>query len=117
MDKQSRRDAIRDYKERKVSQGIFAVRCAASGEAWVGTAPNVGQMQNRIWFGLRQGGHPNPTMRAAWAAHGEAAFAFDVLEEFETFDELGLCARPRQPAEGARRSLARRAWRKRRWLA
>ena len=92
MDKQSRRDAIREYKERKVTHGVFAVRCAASGEAWVGVAPNVGQMQHRIWFGLRQGGHPNPAMRAAWAAHGEAAFAFEVLEEVDT-DELGPLGR------------------------
>ena len=92
MDKQSRRDAIRDYKERKVSHGVFAVRCAASGEAWVGVSPNVAQMQNRIWFGLRQGGHPNPALKAAWAAHGEEAFAFDVLEAVDT-DELGPVGR------------------------
>jgi hypothetical protein len=92
MDKQSRRDAIRDYKERKVTHGVFAVRCAASGEAWVGATPNVEQMQNRIWFGLRQGGHPNPAMRAAWAAHGEGAFAFEVLEEVDT-EDLGPLGR------------------------
>jgi hypothetical protein len=80
MDKQSRRQVVRDYKERKVSQGIFAVRCAVSGEVWVGQSRNLEQQQNGIWFGLRQGGHPNPALRAAWASHGEAAFAFEVLE-------------------------------------
>ena len=92
MDKQGRRDAIRDYKERKVTHGVYAVRCAPSGEAWVGVSPNVTQMQNRIWFGLRQGGHPNPALKAAWAAHGEAAFTFEVLEELDT-DELGAIGR------------------------
>ena len=87
MDKQSRRQVVRDYKERKVSQGIFAVRCAASGEVWVGQSRNLEQQQNGIWFGLRQGGHPNPTLRAAWASHGEAAFAFEVLETI-TGEEL-----------------------------
>jgi hypothetical protein len=80
MDKQSRRQVVRDYKERKISQGIFAVRCTVTAEVWVGQSRNLGQQQNGIWFGLRQGGHPNPTLRAAWAAHGEAAFAFEVLE-------------------------------------
>jgi hypothetical protein len=87
MDNQSRRQAIRDYKERKVPVGIYAVRCAVTGEAWVGQSQNLPQQQNRIWFGLRQGGHPNPSLRAAWSAHGEAAFAFDVLE---TVDDEGL---------------------------
>ena len=86
MDNQSRRQAVRDYKERKVSVGIFAVRCAVTGEAWVGQSPNLDQQQNRIWFGLRQGGFPNPALKAAWAAHGEAAFAFEVLETIEDAD-------------------------------
>ncbi|HEX2816132.1 MAG TPA: GIY-YIG nuclease family protein [Phenylobacterium sp.] len=86
MDKQSRRQAVADYKERKVSQGIFAVRCTPTGEAWVGQSQNLGQQQNRIWFGLRQGGYPNPALKAAWAARGEAAFVFQVLETIEDAD-------------------------------
>ena len=92
MDKQSRRQVVRDYKERKVSQGIFAVRCAVSGEVWVGQSRNLEQQQNGIWFGLRQGGHPNPTLNAAWAAYGEAAFAFEVLEAI-TDEELSAYER------------------------
>jgi hypothetical protein len=86
MDKQIRRQAVRDYKERKVAIGVFAVRCAATGEAWVGASQNLDQQQNRIWFGLRQGGYPNPALRAAWAAHGEAAFVFEVLETLKDED-------------------------------
>src|SRR5579862_6374078 len=89
MDKQSRRQVVRDYKERKVPQGIFAVRCAVTGQAWVGQSRNLAQQQNGIWFSLRQAGHPNPALRAAWAAHGEAAFAFEVLE---TIEDEGLSA-------------------------
>ncbi|MET0271479.1 MAG: GIY-YIG nuclease family protein [Phenylobacterium sp.] len=91
MDKQGRREAVRDYKERKVAQGIFAVRCPASGETWVGASKNLDQQKNGVWFGLRTGGHPNRAMQAAWTAHGEAAFAFQVLEEIETRD-LGAYA-------------------------
>ncbi len=87
MDKQSRRDAIRDYKERKMPTGIFAVRCAASGQVWVGQSVHLDQQKNRLWFALRQGGHPNPAVRAAFAAHGEAGMSFEVLETLEP-DEL-----------------------------
>jgi hypothetical protein len=92
MDKQSRRDAIRDYKERKFSQGIFAMRCALTGQAWVGQSRNLEQQPNGIWSSLRRGGHPNPTLRAAFAAHGEAAFAFQVLETIKG-DGLSAYAR------------------------
>ncbi|THD62288.1 GIY-YIG nuclease family protein [Phenylobacterium sp.] len=86
MDKQNRREAIRDYKERKVAQGIYAVRCAATGETWVGQSKNLGQQTNGLWFMLRGGGHPNKALQAAFAAHGAEAFAFDVLEIVETGD-------------------------------
>jgi hypothetical protein len=86
MDKPNRRQAVRDYKERKVDIGIFAVRCAATGEAWVGASRDLAQQQNRIWFGLKTGGHPNRALQAAWTEHGEAAFAFEVLERASADD-------------------------------
>jgi len=84
MDKQSRREAVRDYKERKAAVGAFAVRCTPSGQAWVGTSRDLDQQQNRIWFGLKTGGHPNRELQAAWREHGEAAFAFEPLEVLDT---------------------------------
>ncbi|MBP0444517.1 GIY-YIG nuclease family protein [Roseomonas sp. SSH11] len=77
---QERRAAVAAYKERKIPAGVYALRCAPTGEAWVGAAPDLGTIQNRIWFQLRMGGCPFPTLQAAWNAHGEDAIAFEVLE-------------------------------------
>ena len=92
MDKQSRRQLTRDYKEKKTAAGVYAVRCAASGEVWVGGSRNIDPQQNSIWFGLKRGGHMNRAMQAAWSAHGEDAFSFEVLERLEAEDltPLGL---------------------------
>jgi hypothetical protein len=87
MEKQFRRQAVRDFKERSVARGIYAVRCAATGEVWVGASRNLGQQQNSIWFGLRNGGYINGAVQAAWRTHGEAAFSFETLEEIDA--ELG----------------------------
>ncbi|MGX0960117.1 hypothetical protein AB7M63_000566 [Bradyrhizobium japonicum] len=78
-----RKAAIAAYKERKTIAGIYVVRCAASGEAWVGQAPNLQTIQNRIWFSLRQGSHTCPTLRAAWNAHGEASLTFGECERLD----------------------------------
>lgn len=86
MDKQARREAIRDFKEKKTVAGVYAVRCAASGEVWVAGAPNVEPQHQRHWFGLRTGGHPNRAMQAAWNAHGADAFSFEVLERLDDED-------------------------------
>jgi hypothetical protein len=78
-----RKAAIAAYKERKTTAGIFVVRCAVTGEAWVGQAPNLETIQNRIWFTLRQGGHPCHSLQAAWNAHGEAGLSFGECERLE----------------------------------
>ena len=83
MDNQSRRDLVRDFKERKAVAGVDAVRCAPSGEVWTAGSRNVDAQQNSLWFGLRNGGHINRAMQAAWAAHGEAGFSFEVLERID----------------------------------
>ena len=79
----NRKAAIAAHKERKTIAGIFVVRCAVTGEAWVGQAPNLETIQNRIWFTLRQGGHPCRSLQAAWNAHGEAGLAFSECERLE----------------------------------
>jgi hypothetical protein len=78
-----RKAAIAAYKERKTIAGIFVVRCAATGEVWVGQAPNLQTIPNRIWFTLRQGGHPCRSLQAAWNAHGEAGLTFGECERLE----------------------------------
>ena len=78
-----RKAAIAAYKERKTIAGIFVLRCAASGEAWVGQAANLETIQNRTWFTLRQGGHPSRSLQAAWNTHGEAGLTFGECERLE----------------------------------
>ena len=34
MDKLTRRDRLRDYKEKKTTTGVYAVRCAPTGQVW-----------------------------------------------------------------------------------
>jgi len=81
MDGKRKKESVREYKERKAQPGIFAIRCAATGEAWVAASPNLDTQQNRIWFALRQGGHPNREIQAAWNAHGDAQLRYEILEE------------------------------------
>ena len=70
---EDRKAAIAAYKERKVIGGVYAVRCTATGEVWVGQWPNLATIQNRIWFTLRQGSHPNPDLQTILAAEWRRA--------------------------------------------
>jgi hypothetical protein len=82
MEKSERRAAIAAYKERKAPAGVYALRCAATGEIWVGQTPDLDKIWNRLSFSLGGGGHPRRALQAAWKAH-EASFAFERLETLE----------------------------------
>ena len=81
MKSADRKTAIRDYKERKREMGAFAVRCSATGQAWVGTTKNLDTHRNQIWFSLKLGSYRHAGLQEAWNANGEGAFTFEVLSQ------------------------------------
>lgn len=83
MNTVDRKAAVAAYKERPADAGIFAVRCAATGEVWVGESRRLDTQQNGLWFALRLGSSPFKAMQAAWAEHGEAAFSYEVLDRLD----------------------------------
>lgn len=87
MDRERRKASVDSYKERKIAAGIFAVRCASSGEVWVGRAPDLDTIWRRFCFELAQGTSRRASLQAAWRAHGASALAFEVLETVD--EELG----------------------------
>jgi hypothetical protein len=90
-----RKALLRAYKERKVEAGIYAVRCAVTGQAWVGATPDLATRQNGVWFSLRQGSHREKSLQAAWNAHGPDAFVFEAVEaiDAEGLDRFGRDSR------------------------
>ena len=94
--KQSKKEAIQKYKERKPQRGIFAVRCPAEDRVWVGASLNVDATKNSLWFRLRLGGKQDPDLLHAWQTHGEAAFTYEILELLDD----GLIALEKSPEDG-----------------
>ena len=78
-----RKEAIKEYKTRKVARGVFAVRCAATGHVWVDSSGNLDAAQNSVWFFLRHRYHQNKSLQAEWDAHGKEAFSYEVLEKLD----------------------------------
>jgi hypothetical protein len=83
MKSETRKLAIADYKKRASVAGVFAIRCPATGEIWVGQALDLEKIQNRIWFTLRMGSHRNAELQRAWSTHGEAGLSLETLERIE----------------------------------
>jgi hypothetical protein len=80
MKAEERRLAIAEYKKQPGVAGICAVHCAVTGKTWVGQTLNLDKIQNRFWFSLRTGRHPNQALQRAWAIDDGASLAFEILE-------------------------------------
>jgi hypothetical protein len=78
--KSERKEAAREFKERKPSPGIYALRCNTTGETWIDSSPNLAAAHNSQFFQLRQNLHRNKELQAAWNKQGESAFTFEILE-------------------------------------
>jgi hypothetical protein len=78
-----RKEAKRAARERVTAKGVFALRCTASGEAWVSSSRDLKASETGLFFALRLGSHINKPMQAAWNQHGPESFRFEVLEEVD----------------------------------
>ena len=93
MQTTDKKAAIAAYKERKPAAGIYALRCTATGECWVGRASDLSTIRNRVDFMLRQASTPHRELAAAIRAHGPEGFTFEVLEQLK--DDLSPSERDR----------------------
>ena len=86
MKGEDRKAAIAAYKERKNQPGIYAIRGPTQGQVWVGIAPDLATIQNRMWFMLDQGSCAYRSLQEAWTALGKAAFTFEIVERVNDED-------------------------------
>lgn len=86
MDKEARKAAAAAFRERKSEPGIYALTCRPTGERWVGRAPDLATIRNRLSVALRTASTPHRSLQAAARGHGEAAFDFEVLERIDEPD-------------------------------
>lgn len=75
--------ALAAYKEIKVEAGVFAVKCLPTGQVWLGSAPNLDKVQNRIWFSLRNSGYPGRSLQKAWDEGDASDFIFEVVDRID----------------------------------
>lgn len=86
MTTHDQREARAAYKERKVEAGIYTLRCKLTNQLWIGKAPDLTTIQNRLWFTLRQGNNPHRSLQEAWTRHGADAFTFEIVETVKEKD-------------------------------
>jgi len=83
LSKESRKEAVRSFKDLKPSIGIYSVRSAISGRTWVGASRNLEAMKNSCWFQLRNGLHREKSLQEEWDLRGESAFEYEIVDRLD----------------------------------
>ena len=87
MDKQRRKDIQANYKARKESGGIYAIRNSVSGKVLLLMTTNMQSSKNRFEFSQKTGSCENPKLTSDYLLMGNSAFKFDILETLEMGDD------------------------------
>jgi hypothetical protein len=84
----SRKDLVRNYRERTPPRGVFRVTNRATGHQFLDAGADMPALWNRHRFQLNFGNHPNALLQAEWKAGPEEGFVFEVVAEL-TYDADG----------------------------
>ncbi|NTU72079.1 MAG: GIY-YIG nuclease family protein [Coriobacteriia bacterium] len=83
-----RKAASRAYREERRPVGIFRVRLAPGGYAYLSSSVDLPSMANRQRFQLEMGSHPDKTLQAEFNRIGSEGYEFEVLDTLELPDDL-----------------------------
>jgi hypothetical protein len=80
MDKASRKELTREYRETPRPVGVFRVWNKVHDKSFVGTGLDLPATLNGQFARLRFGGHPNAALQKDWNELGAEAFEFEILD-------------------------------------
>ena len=83
----SKKDMVREYKERKKQAGVFHVKNTANGKVLLGSSLNLDGPLNSHKFMLTIGSHRNKALQKEWNEYGPDKFVFEILEVVKVKDD------------------------------
>ncbi len=87
MTNPSKRDLIREYKERHKPAGVFQIKNTANGKILLGSSLNLEGPLNSHKFMLTIGKHKNEALQHDWNTFGPDKFVFEILEVVKVKDD------------------------------
>lgn len=83
MNQQTKKEIKKQYKQSLTPMGVYAIRCAANGKIFIGSAMNVPGKLNSHKFTLDYGSHINKELQKDYTAFGNAQFSFEMIDTLE----------------------------------
>ena len=85
-DKKSRKELMEQYKERKITGGVYVIKNNRTGKIFLDSTTDMRASGNRFGFSQKTGNCTYKHIEEDWKTFGPEAFAFEVLEELERGD-------------------------------
>lgn len=86
MEKQNKKEKLAEYKERKITGGIYVIENTASGKSLLMSSPDLQGCKNRFMFSQKTNSCVDMKLQKDWETFGAGAFQLKVLEELEKKD-------------------------------
>ena len=83
MEKQNKKEKMAEYKERKVTGGIYTIQNSITGKLLLLSTCDLQGSKNRFIFSQKTGSCINIKLQDDYNEYGANAFVFDVLEDLE----------------------------------
>ena len=83
----SKKDIIREYKEREKPAGVFQVKNTVTGKVLLGSSLNLEGPLNAHKFMLTVGSHRNKALQQEWNEYGADKFVFEILDVVQVRDD------------------------------
>jgi hypothetical protein len=76
-----RKELARQYKERKITGGIYLIKNSLGGKSVLGSTTDIQGSRNRFDFSKKTGLCADKRIEDEWNRLGADAYSFDALEE------------------------------------
>ena len=83
----TKKELIREYKERRKPAGVFQIKNRVSGKLLLGSSLNLEGSLNKHEFLLANGQHRNRALQKDWNDYGPDAFVFEILDVVKVTDK------------------------------
>ena len=86
VNKESRKQLIKDYKNSVPEIGLYAIKNKLNNKIFLGMSLNLNGPFGRHQFELRMGNHPCKSMQNDFNSMGEESLSFEILDKLKRND-------------------------------
>jgi len=83
----TKKELKKEYQNMQRPMGIYQIKNLTNGKIFLGSTLFLDTVQNKHFFQLKMGGHPNSGLQNDWDKYGESSFEFSVVDKLKPVED------------------------------